>query len=795
MLSNYLKIAFRVLWRNKIYVVLNIVGLGFAIACCILSYLNYNYRKNFDSNHTQTEHIYRLNSTRLVDGSSQPWAVVPLPLAEAMQKETAGENRIARLNSKAVVVKAGEHTFNEQIHYTDRNLFDFFSFPLKYGNLSAFNQSNQVIISEAFAEKYFPEQVPVGQQLTLIAADGKPGIYTVSAVLQQIPANSSIQFDIVTSFENGILPGQPAADDWTNPSLVTTFVELKHPQAGSRVTANLQPFVALLNRNHSAWQVAGFTLQPFSALATSSDIDMPGYVHGSQLTSNPRGILVIVPAIMSLFILLITCFNFTNISIAFASARLKEIGIRKVIGGFKRQLIWQFLTENIILCLLAVVLALSFVHLLLPIVNQLTTVDLSPDYSKDYGFWLFLLCIPGISAIFSGLYPAIYISSFQPLQILKGKTVLGASSRFTRFLMISQFSLSCFALVVGIVMSQNASYQKKADFGYAINEVAVVEINHPQEYDVFSQAIGQHPGIKSVAGSVQQIGGGSYTQTAKTDNHEIQTQVAKVGGEAYLNSMGIRLVQGRQFNNSGIDADESVLVNQTFLNRMQLTQPLGQRITLDSARYTIVGVINDYKEYGLHGLVPPCVLRMAKPEEYRFMVVRTDKEKLPEVTKYLQDTWQQLVPNVPYRGYLQLDLIEKEIRMTLAFQSIAFFLAIITLLLSASGLFAQISLNIDKRSKEIGVRKVLGASILQIIGLVNKEFIRVLLIAFVTGSILGYLFTSKFIFKVIYQYHPAAGPVPYIATFLIVLLSCSAIIGTRVFQAARANPIDRLRSE
>jgi putative ABC transport system permease protein len=795
MFPNYLKIAFRVLWRNKIYVALNIAGLGFAIACCILAYLNYNYRANFDQNQAHTKHIYRLNSMRLVDGNKQPWGVVPLPLAQAMQKEPVGVERIAQLSSAPVVVKIRENTFDEHIYYADKSLFDFFTFPLKYGNLSGFDKSNQVVISDAFADKYFPKQMPVGQSLTIVGSDGSTGVYTVAAVTQKIPANSSIQFDIITSFENRFVNGQLASNDWSNPNLITTFVELKDEQAARFVTANLNSYVALHNRNHTDWPIESFFLQPFSALAASSDIDMPGYVYGSQLTVNPRGVLVIVPAIMSLFLLIITCFNFTNISIAFASGRLKEIGVRKVMGGFRSQLIRQFLTENIVLCLLASALALLFVHLLLPTVIQLTNVDLSPAYDKDYGFWLFLIFIPVVCAIFSGLYPALYISSFQPVLILKGKTSLASFNRFTRFLLISQFSLSCFALVVGIVMSQNASFQEKADFGYAVNEVAVVEINNPQEYRVFSHAIQQHPEIKSVAGCAQQIGDGTYTQTVRTGNDQIQAQVALVGGEAYLNSMGIRLVQGRHFYDSGADADESILVNQTFLQRLRLTQPLGQRVTLDSINYTIVGVVNDYKEYGLHGLIPPCVIRLAKPDEYKFMVVRADKDKLSQVTKYLQEAWHKLVPNVPYRGYLQSDLIEKEIRMTQSFRVIAFFLAIVTLLLSASGLFAQISLNIDKRSKEIGIRKVLGASILQIIGLVNREFIRILLIAFVIGSALGYLFTSKLIFQFIYKYHPDAGPAPYIGTFLIVLLCCSVIIGTKVFQAAKANPIERLRAE
>jgi len=795
MFSNYLKIAFRVLWRNKIYVILNIGGLGFAIACCILAYLNYNYRANFDQNYTGTERIYRLNSMRVVDGSKQPWGVVPLPLAKAIQRDVPGVEQVARLSSAAVIVKHQENTFDEHIQYADKAIFDFFALPLKSGNLSGFDHPGQVIISEAFAEKCFSKGIPVGRYLTIIGSDGNPKVYTVAAVAKQAPANSSIQFNIITSFDNGPDGNQTLSNNWEKANRITTFVKLKNNQSAGLITGILNPYVQINNRNNIDWPVDGFSLQPFSDLAASSDIDMPGYVYGSQLTVNPRGVLVIVPAIMSLFILMITCFNFTNISIAFASGRLKEIGIRKVIGGLRRQLIWQFLTENIVLCVLASVLALFFVRLLLPTVMQFTGVDLSPNLVRDYGFWIFLVLVPAFCAIFSGLYPAMYISSFQPVKILKGKTALGSSNRFTRFLLIAQFSLSCFALVVGIVMSQNASFQKKADFGYAINEIAVAEINSPQEYTAFSHVIQQLPEVKSIAGCTQQIGDGTYTQTVQIHNDKIQVQAANIGGEAYLKTMGIQLVQGRHFYATGADDNESILVNQTFVQRLGLKQPLGQRISLDSVKYTIVGVVGDYKEFGLHDLVPPCVLHMAKPADYKFMVLRADEKNLARVNGLLQTAWHQVAPNRPYRGYLQSDLIEKEIRMTQGFKSIAFFLAIVTLLLSASGLFAQIALNIDKRSKEIGMRKVLGASVMQIIGLINREFIRIIMIAFVIGSALGYLFTSKFIFQVIYKYHPDAGPEPYIATLLIVVLSCILIIGTKTLQAARANPIDRLRAE
>ena len=795
MLSNYFKIAFRVLWQNKVYVALNVVGLGFAIACCILAYLNYNYRAKFDQNHSATRNIYRLNSERRVDGTKETWGVVPLPLAQAMQKNFVGAERIARLSDAAVIVKRNDHTFDERMHYGDKALFDFFNFPLKYGNLSAFDKGSQVVISEMLAEKYFPNQMPVGQSITVLEADGDSEVYTVAAVAAKIPENSSIRFDIITSFENGFANAQTPAYGWANPTRITAFVALKNEQAARFVTANLLPLIAAHNSNHKDWELEGFSLQPFSELATSSDIDMSGYVHGSQLNGNPRGVLVIVPVIMSIFILIITCFNFTNVSIAFASGRLKEIGVRKVIGGRRKELIWQFLIENIVLCVLALALALLFVNLLTPVMTELTGVDLSPDLGKDLGYWLFLILVPVVSAVCSGLYPALYVSSFQPIRILKGKTSLGSSNPFTRFLLLAQFSLSCFALVVGIVMTQNAAFQQKVDFVYAINEVAVVQVNNAQEYRLLSQAIRSNPEIRSVAGSTQQIGDDTNTLNAQTQSTKLQAQVAHVGGKQYLDAMGIRLAAGRQFHDGEADLDQSILVNQTFVKQSKMEQPLGQQVTLDSASYTIVGVVDDYKEFGLHDMAPPCILRLAKPDDYKYLVVRTNKDQVPQVTNYMQASWHKVAPNVPYRGFLQSDLVEKEFRMTQAFKSISFFLAIETLLLTASGLFAQISLNIDKRSKEIGMRKVLGASVLQIIGTVNRRFVHILLIAFGVGSILGYLFTSKFIFQFIFRYHPDAGPEPYILTFIAVLACCALIIGSKVYNAASANPIERLRAD
>ncbi len=795
MIRNYIKIAFRILKRNKIYVALNLLGLGFAIACCIMAYLNYSYRYSFDNNHSNTQHVHRVNSIKIVNKNNQNWGVVPLPVAEAIHAADDKNQQTARLASSGAVISYKGNSFNEQLHFADKSLFDLFSFPIKYGNLNSFNAADAIVLSEQTADKYFPNTTPVGKTITVILSDSIVKEFIIAAVLQKIPDNSSIQFDLVTSFSNLYTAGIARQSNWGALKMVSTFVALNENYDVKQFQKNLVQYVGVHNRNHNNWNVSGFYLQQFNDIAFSSDVDMPNYVHGSQLAANPRGVLVILPAIMSFLILLITCFNFTNISIAFASNRLKEIGIRKVMGGVRTQLIYQFLTENIILCLLSSVLAILFVVTLLPSFNQLTGLSLLFDFNNGSGLFFFLCLMPLVTAFFSGIYPSFYISSFKPISILKGKTTFGSTNRFTRVLLIAQFSLSCFAMVVGIILIQNTSYQKNVDFGYAINELAVVELKTAKDYTLLSNEIRSNPAINGIAGTKHQIGDNSYSAVAKTNNNEVQAQVLHIGGEEYLKTMGVQLLQGRHFYNNKSDEDVSVMVNQTFVKQLNIQEPIGARVNIDSINYTITGVVNDFKEFGLHGLVPPCVLRLANAEHYSFLVIRADEKKLPALSKYIQTVWQKINPNYAFNMFLQTELIEKEVRLNAGFKAIAFFLAIVILLLSLSGLFALISLNIDRRSKEIGIRKVLGASLLQILAAINREIIRIVLISFVVGSALGFLFTNKFIFQVIYKYHPDSDPYAYMITLAVITFSLAAIIGYKVYKAANANPMYSLRTE
>ena len=793
MLRNYIKIALRILWQNKIYVAINLLSLAFALTCCIFSYLNYDYRMSFDKSHTNTENIYRLNSIRKTERSTQRWGITPAPIGEIMAKDLPGVSGVARLYSENVVLKKGENVFNERVHYADKNIFSFFNFPLREGNYAQFDNINTVAISDGFARKYFGTEKALGQQIEMVK-DGRKEFYTVAAVMKPIPLNSSFQFDIVTAFNNAFAAG--TTNDWRNNKMITTFAEIKNKEAVIQLAEALKTYTAVHNNAHEDWTIEGFYFQPFNEVAMSSDVDFDEFVHGRDLNANQRGVIVYIPTIMSILILLITCFNFTNISIAFASKRLKEIGVRKVLGGRKRQLIKQFLTENIILCLLASLIALGLVLSLLPSFNSWAGITLQFDVLANPTLLVFLLLLPLATAIIAGLYPAFYVSSFEPIGILKGSVTFGPKSRLTRFLLFLQFTISCLALILGILLTKNASYQNEVDFGYAINEVVVTEVDNAQEYTALSNMLRKDSRILSVGGAVDQLAAGTRSTKVTTDKAEVKAQVASIGGEEYLNTMGIKLTEGRHFyKTGGLDKDQSVIVNETLVKQMHLQNPIGQQIKVDSAYYAIVGVVADYKEFGLHGKVPPCVLRAAVGEDFKYLVVRTSKNNLADVQQATREGWAKVAPDKVYNGFLQIDMIDKERYMNESLKTVSFFLAGVIILLSASGLFALVSLNIIRRSKEVGMRKVLGASVLNLMKLVSKDFLYIIIVAFVVGASLGYIIIDKIIFRFVYAYHPEIEVSAFIGALAIVLASSLATVGWKVYSAASSNPMYVLRKD
>ncbi|NMH88912.1 ABC transporter permease [Flavivirga algicola] len=794
MIRNYFKIAWRILAKNKTFVAISLISFSFALTCCILSYINYDYTDSFDSHHTKADAVYRLNTNRVINGKKQQWSLVPEPLFETFVINSNTNLEYARLYKEGVLVKKDGNTFREQINYTDKTFFEFFTLPLEKGNNLDLGY-NTVILGNEFSRKIFKDKNPVGENITLINNLGKDVVYTVVGVLDKQPGNSSFQFDIVTSFES--LSNENKSLKWNSSRKLTAFVKVENSNELSVLKKQIQPFINSKKNTLDNWDIVQANFQPFKDVAFSSDVDFASYVHGNNmLASNQRGVIVFVPAIMSLLILLITCFNFINISIALSTKRLKEIGLRKVFGSEKKQLIFQFLFENILICFLASVIALVAVYCMLPMVNSYTGLDLKIALLENVKLLGFLFGLPFVIAILSGIYPAYYLSSFNALTVIQDKLKFGTFGKFTRFLLGGQFTFSCLALVIGILLTKNALYQESVDYGYNMDELAIVEIDDKREFDILSHEAGKYSKLEKYAGSFNHIGDWANSSVAKVDEEELNVTVSTIGGKNYLETMGVTLINGRHFDeNIKVKEAESIIVNETFIKHLHLNNPLNKEVVLDKKHYRIIGVVKDYKQNGLHAKVPPCILKKGDNTQFKYFVAKFQQDNLESGHAFLKTTWFKLFPNKPFRSFYQKDLVEKERRINAGLKNVALFLAFITILLSTSGLYALVALKVISRKKEIGIRKVVGASISRLLYLISREILIITAIAFVIGASLGYLVVNGLIFNFIFPYHAPIGVFSFLIALLVLTTSVCITIGLKVYAAATNNPIDALRYE
>lgn len=791
MIKNYLKITFRILRRNSTYVIISLFSLAFAMAFCVFSYVNYDYTTNFDSQYTDVDDIYRLNSSISVNGGSEPWGLVPEPLVNTILNENTYD--YSRIIDESAMVKTGGNVFPEKIYYVDKSFFDFFDIPFKTGGYSSMDV-NTVVLGHDFSKKLFGEENPVGKHISLIADDGSEEIYDVVGVMEKLPKNSSFHFNVVAQIP--VVSRLEDLSDWSSSKKITTFFSIKDSKNIVFLENHMNSFLDNQKETPNQWKVQKLYFQPFKEISKSSDSDFSTFVQGRVLKRNLRGFVVQVPAIMSLFILLITCFNYVNISIALSSKRLMEIGLRKVVGGNRVQLIRQFLLENQIVCFLAAALAIVLLNLLLPTLNSYADLELKIDFFGNVELWVFLLGLPFLTALVSGIYPAFYATSFTPITILRGNLKFGSFGKFTKILLTAQFTFSCLALITGILLTQNAIYQEEVDYGYSMDDIAVVQIANTSEYEIISNQLSLNPNILEFAGTQNHIGFRTRTSMVDMDGREINATVSTIGGEHYLNTMGVTLTQGRHFlPGNGVNLEKSIIVNQAFINQTNLEEPLGKEVLLDSLYYNIVGIVEDYKQNGLHEVVPPCILKKASTDNYKFIAVKSSPENLLHTKAYLEDSWYKVFPNKPYSGFLQTDVVAKERLMNTGIKNIALFLAFITILFSASGLFALISLKILEREKEIGIRKVMGASLGELLKIMSNELMIITVIAFVIGSSLGFLLVKKVVFSFIFAYHSPIGIGAFVATLAIMTLATVCTVGLKVYRSAMANPINALRDE
>lgn len=794
MIKNYFLITLRSMMKNKLFIFINIFGMGIAIAQCITGYFAYEYDATFDRIHQNHASVYRVSAIREFDNNFTRHSYTSLPLGEIVSKTIPDVDKSSRYAYSYSNFKLNNDLFPANATFVDLDFFQLFSFDFITGSPPAINDKSSTLISEEMAIKLFGSASEAqGKTITQVYGSDLKELQ-IGGVFKEQPMNSSfyrnagsayINFSNFKDENKNVLE-----DDWKVYN--TLFVQIKDTGRVNEVQQQLQPFIENNNQVREDFQVKEYVLDSFSEMAHNDRAEDVG----SATWGAPPISAVIGSNVMGILVLLLACFNLTNTSIAIASRRLKEIGIRKVMGSSRKHLIAQYLGETLAICFAAMLMGLLLSDFLVRGWNFLWEYfKLTPHYLDNPTFLLFLFGILLLVAILAGSYPAFYISKFNPVTILKGKLQFGGTNYFTRILLGLQFSISLISIVAAIGFMQNAQYQRDYDLGFDAGGSVIAWVDNQSEFDTYRNALKTNPEIVSIAGARSGIFSNRTNDPIKYESTQMEVDIIEVG-DHYLSTMDLKLLEGRDFiKDSETDNKESVIVTEKLVEDFGWENPLGKEIIWkDTVKLYVIGVVKNVYTAGLWREMEPMMIRYVLPPQYTQLVATTGTHQAASVNKYMEETWGRVFPNRLYNGRMLSENSTQAEEVNVNIVNMFGLMGIITLLLSATGLYTLVSLNIIKRMKEIGVRKVLGASVTNITRIVNTEFIIILALASGLGSWAGYV-QSDMIMGSIWRYYQSPNSFTFIISVSLLFVISFAAIGYKVFKAATMNPVDSLKEE
>lgn len=801
MLKNYLLITLRNLLKNKLFIFINVFGMGVAIACCVVAYVNWDFANSWDSSQLNAQKIYRVQFWREFQGNRERYGMAPMPLGNFIKQNFNNVDKVVRYQSSYSDVRVGDEIFGTDFAFADSGFFDLFTYKLKYGTFESFYDKSKILISDEVAMRHYKKEDVVGEPFTQIVL-GKDGVrrpkeFIVGGVYEQLPFNSSFQFDAITYWDN-------FWDINTDPDLSETswkrwnnvlFLQVNDPAQVAEIEKQLQQYVEPQNLAREDFKITRYYLENFEGMMRRNR-ENPR-VDSDWLRGGIPDEAITVPGVMAVMLLLLACFNFTNTSIAISSRRLKEIGIRKVMGSMRRQLIMQFLGENLLLCFFGLIVGLLMAEWMVPAYDSLWPwLELELNYTENAGFLAFLASLLMLTALIAGGYPSFYITAFEPVSILKGKTKFGGTNWFTRVLLGGQFVISLLSIIMGVAFYQNGNYQRDYDLGFDTHGIISAWVNNEGGFNTYRDALASNSDIKLIAGTRHHVANNWYNDPVKYESTIREVDIMDVG-DNYFEVMDMTLLKGRKFErDSETDRAESVLVTEEFVKDFGWSDdPIGKRVVwMDTVQLYVVGVVKNIYARALWQPVKPMMMRYAPKAKYQQVVVSTDIAKVKEVNEYMEKKWKEVFPNTQYNGQLidnemaETDEINRNVVTMFGF--LGFFAALMT----GIGLYTLVSLNIVKKMKEIGVRKVLGASLANIAGVINFEFVMILGIAAVIGGALGF-FGANALMDSIWEYYKAVGYVSLGISVLGMIVIAVLSVGYKTVSTASLNPTKTLRDE
>jgi len=801
MFKNYFTVALRNLLRNKIYASINIAGLSIGLACAMLIILYVKDEVSYDRFHKNVGSIYRI-VTQGIDKNGGKGRKDPNTGYLQGPRFTQNIPEIkyfVRVQSGNENIKIGTEVKDRDLLFVDSTFFDIFSFPLVSGNRhTCLKDPSAIVLSEDGANKQFGTTDVIGK-IVMLKDDSVFVPHVVTAVAKKCPQNSSIKFEMLLPireskedalnnenwfnfFLNTFVVLDPHANVQTAESKMHTFYAADSKDAIRSLTARFGPEV--MN-----WK-SEYLLQPFLDMHMSTELPSQ---NGLSDASNPMYSYILSG--IALFVLLIACINFVNLTVARSVKRAKEIGIRKVVGGDRKQLIIQFLGESFLLCIIAFVLAIGLVKLILPVFNNLSNKALALSYLFDTKLVSGYILLFIITALLAGFYPALVLSGYNPVQTLYSRFNLAGKSYLQKSLVVLQFALASFLIIATFTIYKQFNFLTTEKLGYDDNDIVGVhkDFKTHDEAEFFKNELLKDANIISVAPR----NGGRWGTVAKLSNDSsIQFDYETVD-ESFLPTLKIPLVQGRNFSpDFTSDSANSVLVNELFVKQAAWKNPIGQTVNFwynNNKKYTVIGVVKDYHYSSLNEKIGPELFTMKKDNNYGMVFIKIKPNTASASLKTIQKTFKQLFPLSPYSYTFMNDENRKSYEAEAKWKQIMLFGAILTIFISCIGLFGLSVLSAEKRTKEIGIRKVLGASVKKVVSILSKDFLKLVCISLVIAIPAAWMAANKWLEN--YPYRITLNWWLFASAGVLVILIALLTVSFQAIRAAIANPVKSLRTE
>lgn len=799
MWKHYLKIAWRNIKRNKTFSIINILGLSIGLACSMLIVLYVKDENSFDKFHKNGDQIYRVISKMNVRGDVDQTSTTGLFQGPKFAQNVPGIKGFVRYQAFSVDVKIGSEVHAQNVDRVDSNFFSVFTFPLIAGNAATcLKDPYSLVLSEDAAIKQFGTVDAIGK-VVMLKDDNAFVPYRVSAVAKNCPQNSSIRFDALSAIR--VTDAEKNnTENWFN-SFLNTFVVLEDNANLQDVEKRMQAyfvkdaattFNSLLKKyGMSAKDVSlpTYRLQAYTDMHLDREISSG---NGIQQTSSP--VYSYILSAIALFILLIACINFINLTVARSVKRAKEIGIRKVVGGGRKQLIKQFLGEALLFAFIAFGIALLLTYLMLPLFNRLSNKSLSFSYLIDIKLIVAYVLLFIITGLLAGFYPAIVLSRFDPIKTLYNRFHFSGKNYLQRSLIVMQFVLASFLIIITFVLFKQFNFLTHADLGYDDSNIVVVnQTATHSKASVVKRMLLLNPNIANVAAK---NAGNNFT-TAKISNDSIIKFRYETVDEKFLSELKIPMIQGRGFSpNYPSDSINSVLVNQAFVKEAGWENPIGQTVnfvTKDNKLFHVVGVVKDYHYASMNEPIGPQLFTMDNGNLMGDFYIKIKPNTETESLKFIQKTFNELFPLTPYSYKFKNDENRLQYGDIERWRQIVLFGAVLTIFISLIGLFGLSVMSSEKRKKEIGIRKVYGASVKSIIRLLTSDFLRLVLLALFISAPLAWLGANKFLQSILYKI-PLTFQL-FLVPDLLILLFAFITIYIQTNKSARANPIKSLKTE